>query len=324
MSESSKTIYIIDILRFVACLMIFFYHCNTILPGEYKFLTFFGNDMGNNLFFMISGFSLCPSIAVTPVKNIHRWYFKRLRKILPLLAAAYILSYLLGYYSLSDPSQLAAVFIYPTLYWFATGILVFYLIMFLFMKIKSKPVRVLILVPLFLLWVMRLNTVESYYFIGFISMASGCMLREGLEEIPGEKAGPGIIIAVLAFAAYMFCKGRIFSGSELTALSVATGVFVIVSGCAALYAGYAGNQALEKFFSEKRSLAGVIRYTGNLALPVYLVQCFGFGILGYTIGERIKFPLSFLVNFLLVWGLAIAAERLQALVVKAVTRRGRE
>ncbi len=46
-----KRLVIVDIIKAVSCIMIFLYHCNTILPGEWKFLTLFGQDLGNNLFF---------------------------------------------------------------------------------------------------------------------------------------------------------------------------------------------------------------------------------------------------------------------------------
>ncbi|MBQ9504798.1 MAG: acyltransferase family protein, partial [Lachnospiraceae bacterium] len=186
-------VYIIDIIRCIACLMIFFYHCNSLLPGEYKFLTFFGEDMGNDLFFMLSGFSLYPSIESTPPLELPAWYARRVKRILPMLALFYILSFLTGYYSFKSPQQLFTVFIYPTLYWFATGILVFYLLLFLLMKARPKAVRWIFVAALMPIWILRSDRMEGYYLIGFISMVAGCILREFLErrirlraEMPGS------------------------------------------------------------------------------------------------------------------------------------------
>ena len=166
-------LHIIDITRFAACLMIFFYHCNTILPGSFKWLTFFGEDMGNELFFMISGFALYPSVRDSEIRDFPAWYIKRLVKILPVLILAYFLSFLTGFYSLNDPSQLFAVFIYPTLYWFVTGILVFYILLFLYLKIPAGIIRYLILAALLAAYIFRADRMEGYYLIGAFAMAVG-------------------------------------------------------------------------------------------------------------------------------------------------------
>ena len=306
--------------------MIFFYHCNSLLPGEYKFLTFFGEDMGNDLFFMLSGFSLYPSIESTPPLELPAWYARRVKRILPMLALFYILSFLTGYYSFKSPQQLFTVFIYPTLYWFATGILVFYLLLFLLMKARPKAIRWIFVAALMPIWILRSDRMEGYYLIGFISMVAGCILREFLERrirLRAEMPGRGKLLSglVLFGIVYIISKYFKFTGHATTSIYFIIGLSVLATGIFALTFGYLGNDALEGFFEGRKGLAGFIRYIGSLALPVYLVQCFNSGLIGFTIGQRISFPKSFAVNLIVVWGAAIAVERLTVYLTGRLERK---
>lgn len=326
--RSDSTIYIIDIIRCIACLMIFFYHCNTILPDGFKWLTFFGEDMGNDLFFMLSGFSLFPSIERSALSDFPRWYLKRLKRILPMLVFFYILSYITGFYSFSDRAQVFTVFIYPTLYWFVTGILVFYIILFGVMKIKMKLIRLPILLLLMLLWIIRIDRMEGYYLIGFIAMMTGCILRDFIEGVRARRDNfPGklraLFVLVIFSLVYIISKYYKFTGHKSTSIYFIVGLSVLAVGVSALSLGYAANKELEGFFDGREALYGIIRYVGMLALPVYMVQSFNAGIIGYTIGRRIGFPLSFAVNFMLIWILAIAAERAQSFLTALLTHRPR-
>ena len=326
--EGSSKVYIIDIVRFAACLMIFFYHCNSLLPGEFKFLTFFGEDMGNNLFFMLSGFALYPSIENTSFKELPAWYIRRLKRILPMLAFFYILSYLTGYYSFKSPQQLFTVFIYPTLYWFATGILVFYLILFVLMKARPKLIRQLAAAALMLLWILRADKMEGYYLIGFVSMLAGCVLREYLEnrrELKGDTPiDKGLMTSFAAsFLVYIIFKYLKFTGQTSIYIYIAVGAAVLATCLTALAAGYLGNKGFRTFFEGKEGLARFISYTGSLALPVYLVQSFNSGLIGFMLGQKIKFPKSFAVNFIVIWGAAIAVERAQSFLLGKINRQHR-
>ncbi len=332
-SDLHNSIYIIDILRFLACLMIFFYHCNTFLPDNYKFMTFFGEDMGNNLFFMISGFSLFPSIKRTSFRELPGWYLKRLLKIMPLLALFYILSYLTGYYTFSNPVQLFTVFVYPTLYWFVTGILVFYLMVFVLMKLRPSFLCPAVIAVCLILWILRIDRMEAYYLIGFAAMALGCIIRENLENgklrLSAKAFGTCLILSAVLYMVFKYLKFTGRAGISATVQNLGTtgrlvyiisGLAVLAVGGSALALGYLKNASLGKFFEKRHGLNSVIRYIGKLALPVYMVQCFNSGIIGFLIGERIVFPLSFAVNLAVIWSLAILAERLLHLAGKILTR----
>ncbi len=313
--KEQNCLYIIDIIRCAACLMIFLYHCNTILPGEFRFLTFFGEDMGNDLFFLISGFALFPSIERAELKDFPRWYLRRLLRILPTLAFFYLLSYLTGFYSLKDLSQLFTVFVYPTLYWFVTGILVFYILVFLIFKLLPGALRFLIPVLLLILWWILWDKMEAYYLSGLLSMQTGALLRESLEkEDPGfQKSGLYSAVFFTSFILYLAVKSLKFTGSAasmgvLRPVSVSAGILAVASGCFALKWGYKRNDTLSAFFENRGTLLKVVRKTGLLALSVYMVQCFNAGIIGFKIGEKIAFPLSFAVNLFVIWGSALLTD----------------
>lgn len=313
-------LHIIDIVRSAACLMIFLYHCNTILPGEFRFLTFFGEDMGNELFFLISGFALYPSIMKTGTGDFLSWYLKRLKKILPVLILFYILSYLTGFYSLKDPAQLFAVFIYPTLYWFVTAILVFYILLFFFVKIKAGYVKTAILALILMIYIFRAGTMEGYYLIGAFSMGLGALLR---EKTPSPDRGRSSeirtgAIAIASFIFYMAVKyikftGRIMTAGPADLASVLPGLGAVITGGTILVLGVLEKDPLNRFFADKEKLLGFIRYPGTLALYIYMVQCFNAGIIGYTIGLKVKFPLSFAVNFIVIWGFAGIVNKVMSL-----------
>lgn len=297
--RSGTRLVIVDIVKAVSCIMIFLYHCNTILPGEWKCLTLFGQDLGNNLFFMVSGFALAPSIDKTPLKEFHLWYLKRLIRILPITVIAYAITWFRGYFSFRDPVQLFAVFVYPTLYWFITAILIFYIILFLLGKLEKKWILFMMMAALAVLFILLWNRQERLYVIGFFSMLSGYLLRSMmLKGHPLTKDAPwksrvlpaGIVLGLILFMA-----------GELTDMPyVSKGLILAgVSGfglCVLFYGS---------FIDER--LAGVfrqlhfIRYLGDMALPLYLVQCFCSGYIGFWIGMHINFPLSFPVNFIVVW-----------------------
>ena len=309
-SDNKETrLHIIDIVRFAACLMIFLYHCNTILPGEFRFLTFFGEDMGNELFFLISGFALYPSIKNTGIRDFLPWYLKRLKKILPVLVLFYILSYLTGFYSLKDPIQLFTVFIYPTLYWFVTAILVFYILLFFYIK-SPEYVRWIIPVVILIIWVLRADKMEGYYLIGGFSMILGAVLRKKTMD-QGKRGIPGWITAgtVLSLIFYMVSKYFKFTGKEMMAGAVnmayvLPGITAVIAGGFILAIGVLAKDSIKEFFTGKEKIYSVIKYAGALALYIYMVQCFNAGIIGYTIGLKVKFPWSFPVNLIIVCGLA--------------------
>ncbi len=293
-----KRIYAADILRAAACIFIFHYHCNSFLPGNWSFLTLFGQDLGNNLFFMISGFILFSSIRGTPFNRLPGWYGKRLSRILPMLALVYACAWLSGYFSFRNTAQLFAVFIYPTLYWFVTAIMVFYLILFGMMKFFPAVVRLMICAGLLFLYFFLNGRQENLYVIGFLSMLSGCMLYERLTERKTGKNDRTIFLCIVFAGAVLYAAGKISGKAFFTPPGV------LALGLGLLAFGYIENDRLKNFFERHGKFFRCLYRIGQMALPVYLVQCFRAGEIGFRIGQTIVFPWSYPVNFVIVWGLA--------------------
>jgi len=325
-----KKIYIIDILKAAATLMIFCYHCNSLLPGEWKWITVFGDTLGNNLFFLISGFSLFSSISSSKIRDFPGWYLKRIKRILPLLAFFYLLSYLTGFYSL-DPSGLFTVFIYPSLYWFVTGILFFYIILFFAGKLLPFMILPLFCLLLFTLWLINPGTMEGYYYIGLAFMLIGFFIR-GILEGKLDRASEGssfqakdrfsvpcVIISLTGLGSFLFIKFRMPDMiNKAGFIRLLFGLSLIMSALPPLIPGFIRNDSLSRFFSTRERLYGFLNRLGNLALPVYMIQCFNAGMPGYLIGQRIVFPLSFALNLIIVFGGALILESLRLLITRRI------
>lgn len=82
--------YIIDIAKALACLLIANFHSDILYPDKLSLLSF-GGDIGNNIFFMVSGFALLPSVEKSTSLDIGKWYLKRVMRLLPMLLFFYLL-----------------------------------------------------------------------------------------------------------------------------------------------------------------------------------------------------------------------------------------
>ena len=309
---------VVDIIKAAACLVIFFAHCNTILPGNWDWFVAFGQDFGNNLFFMVSGFALAPSIHKTPINRIHIWYLKRLIRILPITIIAYAVMYAMGYYSFSDPSQLFVVFVYPTLYWFVSAILIFYIILFFLAKYASDKVLVIINIVLFILYILSGQNKERLYLMGLISMIAGYMLRKYIEsgEVSCKK---GMLFAGLIASCAVYIAGEVTGIRYVSAALTFAGA--LSAGCILMLLGVLANDRLLGFFAARKRLHAIVRYVGDMALPLYIVQCLCAGYIGFTIGQRVDFPLSFLVNFIIVWSLGTVLYFISAVMGRKIAGR---
>ncbi len=297
MNKNSNYVPIIDMIKAAACIMIFLYHCNTILPDNWKFLTLLGQDMGNNLFFMVSGFSLAASIDRTEWKGFPSWYLRRLARILPITAIAYIGSYLMGFYSFADMTQIITVFIYPTLYWFVSAILLYYIILFLLAKIAGGKALIPIEFTLFILFIFCSERLERLYVIGLIAMLLGYLVKKysDMAKNYAKDCCPVLIISLAVFFTAKAVSIKYFS-------NILADLAVLGTGGSLLIIGYINNERLSELLSAGKPLKAIFKYIGEMALPLYLVQCFCSGYIGYMLTLTYPFPVSFRINFLIVWG----------------------
>ena len=123
--------YIIDIAKALACLLIANFHSDILFPDNLSLLAF-GGDIGNNIFFMVSGFALLPSVekCASGVREFGKWFLKRVLRLLPMLIFFYLLTWLTGGIVIADFASAIRAFVFPTIYWFTGAIIIFYFIYF--------------------------------------------------------------------------------------------------------------------------------------------------------------------------------------------------
>ena len=125
-----------------------------------------------------------------------------------------------------------------------------------------------------------------------------CKVRDYPKKLP-------LILFFLSFFTYLVLKVIKCSAPLSPVLHLCLGMAVLLSSFSALWAGYDYNEGISSCFMEKNpNIGNILHYIGSLALPIYLVQCFNAGNLGYTLGLRVRFPLSFALNLIIVWGTA--------------------
>ena len=292
----------LDVIRIFACILIITMHApmsgigtNGNILSAISLMT----APGIGLFFMVSGFTLMPSVASATLKDFPKWYYRRLIRVVPITAVSYIACYITGYFTFKDPAQLFAVFVYPTLYWFVTAILIFYIIIFFIGKLSNRTVNIILCIALFILYVCLFGRQTRLYVIGLLSMLMGYMLREALTEGGEDRPRSILYIPGIVSGLIIFAIGRHLDniGAATPGQAFLTGFGVLSAGIFALIFGYG--------FKGDIKGGSVIRFIGDMALPLYIVQCYKTGFIGYYIGLNIDFPMSFPVNFVVVWGLAL-------------------
>ena len=120
----------INILKFIACLLILNSHCRDIYP--FYFLAI-GGGWGNSLFFILSGFCL-----ININNSFGKWYKKRFLRILPtsaiIIGVDIIMSIVLG--KLNDWTVGAILWQYINKYWFIWAILIYYIFYYFIFREK--------------------------------------------------------------------------------------------------------------------------------------------------------------------------------------------
>ena len=164
--------YVIDYLKAIACLIILNFHFDVLYPDKLSVLAF-GGDIGNNIFFAVSGFTLFSSINRTKFSGILSWYGKRLLKLLPMIAVFYVCSVAFGFTEINSVQQFVYNFIFPTIYWFTGAILIFYPLIFVYGKIEKRFTFFAAAAIMLVLYLMIGGIFAERYVMGFFAMTAG-------------------------------------------------------------------------------------------------------------------------------------------------------
>lgn len=312
-------LFIVEYLKAFACLLITHFHTDILLPPSIASLAF-GGDIGNNIFFAVSGFTLYSSISHANSKDFLKWYAKRVSRIVPLVLFFDALSIALGYASLTHPIDIVKVFIYPTLFWFAGAILLLYPLLFWAGKIpKLLPLLIIAIITSHLILD---NQFVEQYGIGLLAMLLGCMLRGYFEteqdpRIPSTKTQ--ILLCVTSFCVYVglkLLKNRSITFYGLTHLGI--GVMTVIIAILLLSIGYVNDDRLKHFSGKHTCIYKFVLMISRATLSAYLVQSFGNRLLFRFVGSTLKFPLSYITGVVLVLAIACVLTWLEAKIRRGI------
>ena len=122
----------IDCLKFVACLLITNSHCKEIYPVSFFAI---GGGFGNAIFFALQGYLL-----VNIHSNFFRWYWSRLKRLLPAICVISLLDLLVNndqaFYGAT--SILGFCELILNKYWFCKALLIYYVVYYVFIGFKIR------------------------------------------------------------------------------------------------------------------------------------------------------------------------------------------
>jgi peptidoglycan/LPS O-acetylase OafA/YrhL len=315
--------YAIEYMKAIACLLIANFHSDILFPDEFSILAF-GGDIGNNIFFAISGFTLFQSIEKTEVSKFGGWYKKRFFRLLPILLLFYFLSIVLGTVNIAGFSSAFKAFIFPTIYWFTGAILVFYILYFWI--IKMCP-RYCIWGGMLLMIVIHLyfdNSFVERYCVGLSAMLVGGLIYQNFEKIRKralELKMSAFLFAIVTGVIYVLLKliyAKAPWHSSLIHLSIGIATVILASEMMILGCSY---EKYVKAFSDKHKVIyRFIRVISQSTLAVYLLMGLDDRIIMWKIRGILPFPLSYVVDLLISIILAYAVTRLDSYVRTKIRR----
>lgn len=286
----------IDLFKALACLLIINFHSVYIYPESIKILSF-GGDLGNNMFFLISGFSLLPSIKKTELSDAGRWIKKRYLRILPICTFFNIFTYFLSYRGHYGESLFGS-FVFPTFYWFTGALFFFYPLLFILEKAKKRQLILIIAGILIGLHVIFDSLFAERYFMGFLALLSGFELRNYLDnnldnKKNNKKSCPFYLASIALLVLFAVCKKLYKYHSELASLHLLIGILTIAFGICFFLSLYTHESQIKEMIIKRRILRFLVTFFSDLTLACYLSQQMvnRFLINHY---QKFIFPVSFL------------------------------
>lgn len=299
--------YIIDYLKAFACLLIVNFHSDILFPDRLSLFAF-GGDLGNNIFFMVSGFALYPSIRRTEYRRMGRWYGKRLKRLLPMLFLFYAASLAVGDVRIGCVSDIITAFVFPSIYWFTGAILLLYFVLFVLEKGCPAVVRNCMYVIFSVLHIILDGIYVERYLIGFMAMAVGSGMRRRFEQetchiednrcfIMGTLSA-GIVYVILKFLRKQGVQafGLVHLGIGLATISIAA----LLLGW-----GYLKENSIKRFSACHNKFYRIVHVLAKVTLAVYLVQGFHNRIILQCIKKHILFPVSYVLGMTVVFIFAV-------------------
>ena len=269
----------IDILKFIAVILITNSHFDKLYPGAWSYLGT-GGAIGDALFFFCSGYTL----FLKPMGRFDSWYKKRIRRIYP----SVIMWALLSAVVFSSPAGVDDAILYGA--WFISCIMIYYVFIYLINRLWLNKI---IFAVLFIVTIVVYHCIEkphNYNIYGdtylkwvffFMFMLLGAFV--GKERKKTYSIMTSFILTFVSILAYyailIVCKIGILPNC-IQLLSLLFLLSVIYN----LYALFSTKMA-SLFASRYARL--LVMFIGGLCLEIYLVQ----NVI-IRLSESISFPLN--------------------------------
>ena len=294
----------LDILKFLACVLITNSHCRDIYPW---FFLAVGGGHGNSLFFIVSGFLLA-NIKLP----FGAWFGKRVGRLLPVTGLFVLISVFLtdGLTFMADLGFGRSCLYLIDKYWFVAAIIIFYPLYHLIFGAKNRRL------PIIALCLYTVGYFVLYLF--FVDKTAFSIEPEGFHPFKayfyfGIFVAGGLIRQLINTAKYdtvIKDKRWYWFAAAAAASLLWAGIYALVmvmsKGYAAQFLIHAGvfvfsismflfAHSFESFVLPDKTWAKLVRSAADSTLEIYLLQV---TIQKYVVG------LAFPLNWIAFWGIA--------------------
>ena len=301
--------WIVYIMKMLACFLILNFHSDRCFPGKLTMLAF-GGDLGNNIFFLVSGFTLISSILTAKKKSFFEWFQRRFFRVFP-LHCIFTLGSMVAMNIPITGKSLFHNFVFPPMYWFSAAIIIFYILLFWYEKIPSSLIRQC---GIFVLCVIHLLFDSIYveqYVMGFIAMIVGAEI--GRNKMCA-KCRNTKLICVLSISIILFFGLKLLRAKGIDFLGIVhllIGVTTILIAVIILTYGVKKENEINQKMLIKPRLANAIKILSSLAFPTYLVTMFNDLWIVKKVSTIAFFPLNYVINLALTLILALLVARIE-------------
>lgn len=284
----------LDLLRTIACMLILNFHLEPLFPDKLKILSI-GGDIGNNLFFMLSGYLLYKRINETEICEFKTYYLSRIKNLLPQTLIILAGSILVGSLRFTSIKDLITFLIFPAHFWFVLYIIYFYIFVFFQIKCFSKKTNIIICVFLLLLHLCLNGVSSERYIIGYISMLYGYYLNE--SQITINNGSLKLSLFGVLYVGLKLIYKLLLPGSRIIHLLI--GISIILMSSIAIKITK-DNEKLKNFISSKKFVYKLISIISSCTLEVYLISFFNNWYIIRKTGELFIFPLSYFISIIVI------------------------
>lgn len=297
-------LYSVNIYRALACLIILNFHMERLYPDSLSFFSF-GSDLGNNMFFLVSGFTLIPSIekAEFNFSSFMKWTAKRWTRIVPMVLFMEILTVLVSGTKLSW-DYFFKEFIFPTEFWFTGAIIIFYPLLFIIEKIDNKILKITVVSILLVLHLVRDDIFAERYFIGFIALIIGTEIRKNVSiKLVDDKLKPAFFTGLSAFLTVILKVVRSKMYERNSILHLLVEISVVFTAAFLLLLLYQNEKKVGAFCEKYIFWDKTFVFLSSITLSAYLIQLFDDCVIIRYL-KFFPFPISIIICVFVVCGSA--------------------